>query len=66
MMVYLDKEPARFDSIFRDILDNKEVICPSKGFMQGEMKEKIRKNVVYFLEQLLGRTSVSFFMEFNH
>ena len=39
-MVNLDKELARFDSIFRNILDEKEVICRSMGFMQDKRRER--------------------------
>ena len=46
MAVYLDKEPARFDSTFRDILDEREEICHSKGFMQGKRRKKIQRSII--------------------
>jgi len=66
MVVYLDKESTRFDSIFRNVLDEIEATCRSKGFMQSRRRKRIRKILIYFLEQWLGGTIVSFCMSFNH
>ena len=66
MMVYLDNEPTRLDSIFRDILDEEEEIYFSKRFMQDKRRERIRKGVIHLLEEWFWRTSVSFVMKFSH
>ena len=60
MMVYLDKEPARLDSIFREILDEEEAIWLSKRFMQNKRRERIRKSIIHLFEEWLWRTSVIF------
>ena len=66
MMVYLNKEPARLDSIFRDILDEEEAIYFSKIFIQGKRRERFQKIIINLLEEWPWRTSVSFVMEFSH
>ena len=66
MMVYLNKEPARLDSIFRDILDEEEAIYFSKIFIQGKRRERFQKIIINLLEEWPWRTSVSLVMEFSH
>ena len=55
MMVYLDKEPATFGGIFRDILNEREATYRSRGFMQGKRRERIRKRIIYFIEYTDGK-----------
>ena len=66
VMVNLDKELARFDSIFRNIRDQKETICRSKIFIQSKRRERIRKRFHLLFLTEAGGGVVIVFMKSNH
>ena len=70
MMVFLDKKPARFDSIYRNIPDEKEAIYCSKGGIYARQEEREDSKKYYLRSRIvaggLEGTSMSFFMKFNH
>ena len=65
MMVYLDKEPARFDSVFKDILDEKWQSVVARDNTREEEREDSKK--YHILSQTMaGEDKCKFFMDSNH